>query len=102
MSISDSDIAFANELFSNLPDLTTRKMFGGLAIYTEGQIFSLLLSDGKIMLKAKDGGFADRIACQLMSSANAHRFRCNVWPDDPPPRSLCRPQVVPHWSVAPG
>ena len=39
MSISDSDIAFANELFSNLPDLTTRKMFGGLAIYTEGQIF---------------------------------------------------------------
>lgn len=51
MSVSDADIAFAKELFADLPDLTTRKMMGGLCLYSEGTIFSLLYSDGQIYLK---------------------------------------------------
>ena len=62
MSISDADIAFATELFADLPDLTTRKMFGGLGIYSEGVIFALLMSDSRFMIKAKTGPFADRLA----------------------------------------
>ena len=62
MSVSAADIAFATELFADLPDLTTRKMFGGLGIYSEAVIFALLMSDNRFMIKAKDGPFADRLA----------------------------------------
>jgi len=36
MSLADADIAFAKELFSDIPDLSTRKMFGGLGLYSAG------------------------------------------------------------------
>ena len=62
MSVAEADIAFATELFADLPDLTTRKMFGGLGIYSEGVIFALLMSDGRFMIKAAKGPFADRLA----------------------------------------
>ena len=52
MSLSESDIAFAFELFSDLPDLTHRKMFGGMCLYSEGGVFALCSSDGRIFLKA--------------------------------------------------
>ena len=54
MSIAAQDIEFARELFSDIPDLSTRKMFGGLGIYSDNVIFALMLSDGQIMLKARD------------------------------------------------
>ena len=41
MSISDADIAFVKDLFSGVGTLTTRKMFGGLAVYADGVIFAL-------------------------------------------------------------
>ncbi|MGB3244405.1 MAG: TfoX/Sxy family protein [Sulfitobacter sp.] len=62
MSLSDADIAFAKELFSEIPDLMSRRMFGGLALYSDGQIFALLRSDAQILLKANDGPFAERLA----------------------------------------
>ncbi|NNE52542.1 MAG: TfoX/Sxy family protein [Sulfitobacter sp.] len=62
MSLEAGDIAFARELFSDLPDLTSRRMFGGLSLYSEGTIFALMLSDGKLMIKAQSGAFADRLA----------------------------------------
>ncbi len=62
MSVGAVDIAFAKELFADLPDLTTRKMFGGLGIYSAGIIFALLMSDGRFMIKAKEGSFADHLA----------------------------------------
>ena len=42
MSISDADIAFVKDLFASVGTLTTRKMFGGLAIYADGVIFALI------------------------------------------------------------
>lgn len=51
MSVSDEQIAHAVELFDGVGPLTTRKMFGGLGIYSEGKIFAVLMSDGTLRLK---------------------------------------------------
>ena len=53
MSIAQADIDFATELFSGLGPLTTRKMMGGLCVYSEGTIFAIIHSDGRIYLKGK-------------------------------------------------
>jgi len=63
MSISDADIAFVKDLFSGVGTLTTRKMFGGLAVYADGVIFALILSTGALMIKAK-GALASDLAAQ--------------------------------------
>ncbi|MFK7834822.1 MAG: TfoX/Sxy family protein [Sulfitobacter sp.] len=62
MSLGESDIAFAAALFSDIPNLTTRKMFGGLGLYSDGVIFALMRSDGQLLLKAQPGAFEDRLA----------------------------------------
>ena len=62
MSLSAADIAFARDLFADLPDLTTKRLFGGMALYCGGTIFALLHSDGQILIKAQDGAFADHLA----------------------------------------
>lgn len=62
MSVTVSDIAFALELFDDIPAITTRKMMGGLCIYSEGTIFALLYSDGTLFLKATKGKFAEKLA----------------------------------------
>ncbi len=53
MAVADADIAFATDLFSDLGNLTTRKMFGGICLYQEGTVFALMSSDGQLYLKAK-------------------------------------------------
>ncbi len=62
MSLGEADIAFAKELFSDLPNITTRKMFGGLSIYSDGVIFALIKSDAQIMLKSQDAAFDAKLA----------------------------------------
>ncbi|WP_370401241.1 TfoX/Sxy family protein [Sulfitobacter sp. JB4-11] len=62
MSLGAADIAFVRDLFSDIPDLTTRRMFGGLGIYSGGVIFALMRSDGQVLLKAQEGPFADHMA----------------------------------------
>jgi len=57
VAVSASDIAFVEELFAPLGEITHRKMMGGLSIYLDGQIFSILSSDGTVFLKAR-GAFA--------------------------------------------
>lgn len=61
MSVADTDIAHALDLFAPLGGLSSRKMMGGLAIYRDGQIFAILSGDGTIYLKAA-GAFAERLA----------------------------------------
>jgi DNA transformation protein len=51
MAITAEQIAFVEDLFSELGPVTTRKMFGGLGIYADGTIFALLMSDGALKLK---------------------------------------------------
>ena len=51
MAVTDAEIERALELFEGVGDMTTRKMFGGVGIYAEGRIFSVVMSDGTIRLK---------------------------------------------------
>ena len=52
MSITDEDIEFSHELFSEVGEITSRKMMGGLSIYADGQIFAILNAEGRLYLKA--------------------------------------------------
>lgn len=61
MAVSDADIAFAVDLFSDLGPITHRKMFGGICLYYDGTFFSLVSSDGTIYLKCK-GSLAEQLA----------------------------------------
>ncbi|SMX31696.1 TfoX/Sxy family protein [Octadecabacter ascidiaceicola] len=51
MSITPEEIEFAKDLFSDLGPLTTRKMMGGLCLYLDGTIFSMVHPDLGIMIK---------------------------------------------------
>lgn len=68
MAVSDDQIAFATDLFAQIPDLSWRKMMGGLSTYSGGQIFAIMDSDGQIFLKAS-GQFA-----RLLTDQGAHIF----------------------------
>jgi DNA transformation protein and related proteins len=72
MSVSKADIEFALDLFAPLGGISSRKMMGGLMIYSHGQVFALLGSSGTLYLKAS-GGFADELAthgARLFSMVN--------------------------------
>ncbi|MBV1903310.1 MAG: TfoX/Sxy family protein [Marinosulfonomonas sp.] len=61
MSISSDDIIYIQDLFAPLGTITHRKMMGGLTIYCDGQVFSILDSASTLYLKAK-GAFAANMA----------------------------------------
>ena len=63
MSISDADADFAKELFSGLGPLTSRKMMGGLCLYSDGIIFAIIHGDGAIMIKGQ-GAFQAELDAQ--------------------------------------
>lgn len=60
MALSEEDRAYARDLFSGVGDVTTRRMFGGMGIYSNGTIFALMMSDGTLMIKGA-GPFVDRL-----------------------------------------
>lgn len=62
MSLSQADIAYAQDLFSQIPDLNSRRMFGGLGLYSGKTIFALMRSDGAVLIKATGGAFAAKLA----------------------------------------
>ncbi|MEL6681380.1 MAG: TfoX/Sxy family protein [Pseudomonadota bacterium] len=68
MAVSDADIAFATDLFSNLGQVTYRKMFGGLGLYHNGTIFAVVDSEGRIFVKTTPDTAA------ALASENAEQF----------------------------
>ncbi|MGR3660693.1 MAG: TfoX/Sxy family protein [Paracoccaceae bacterium] len=68
MSVSPQDIAYVEELFAPLGEITHRKMMGGLSIYFESTIFAILDDEGTLYLKARDR-FAEE-----MAAAGARQF----------------------------
>ncbi|MEM1374197.1 MAG: TfoX/Sxy family protein [Pseudomonadota bacterium] len=52
MAVTDEDIAFIRDVFSALPDLSHRKMMGGLSLYSETRIFAIMGADGRVYVKA--------------------------------------------------
>ena len=53
MALTAEEIDHVLDLFSGVPDLTTRKMFGGIGVYSGGTIFAVMMRDGRLMLKGK-------------------------------------------------
>ncbi|WP_299041306.1 TfoX/Sxy family protein [uncultured Tateyamaria sp.] len=53
MAISEEEIDHILDLFSGVNDLSTRKMFGGIGVYSSGTIFAVMMRDGRLMLKGR-------------------------------------------------
>ena len=85
MAVSEADIAFAKELFDGLGTLTTRKMMGGLCLYSDGIIFALLYSDGTLYIKAQ-GDFIDEVKA----------LGCTQWRYQ---REGQKPVAMPYWTL---
>lgn len=85
MSLSDAQIAHASDLFASIPELTTRKMFGGLGLYSGGIIFAVIMSDGTVRLKGK-GGMVERFETLGMER----------WTTQRPGR---KPSHMPYWTL---
>ena len=85
MSVSAEQIETVRDLFSNLGDMSTRKMMGGLCLYHHGTIFALLMSDGQLMLK----GAGDFIA--TLEDAG-----CTRWTYQ---RAGKAPVAMPYWTI---
>ncbi len=86
MSVSEEDIAHALDLFSDLGDLSTRRMMGGLCIYHRGTIFALLRSDGAVLLK----GVSPEFIAKLEEMGAEH------WTYQ---RAAQKPSAMPYWTL---
>ncbi|MCF6271814.1 MAG: TfoX/Sxy family protein [Rhodobacteraceae bacterium] len=60
MGVGPSEIEFVKELFATVGEISTRKMMGGLSIYANGKIFSVMRQDGRLYIKAS-GALAERL-----------------------------------------
>ncbi|WGW02626.1 TfoX/Sxy family protein [Tropicibacter oceani] len=87
MGLSADQIEFAKDLFSELGDITTRRMMGGLCLYHEGTIFALVHSDGTIMIKGA-GDFIPRLEA----------MGCTRWAYT---RKDGSPTSMPYWTLPP-
>ena len=85
MSISDEDIAFVTDHFSEAGPISTRKMFGSMAIYADGTIFALLMGSGNLMLKAK------RDLAQTLQDEGCTQFTYNT--------KSKTPTAMPYWTL---
>lgn len=63
MALSPEERAFAAELFEGVGDVEIRRAMGGVAIYSRGLVFAMMMGDGRIRLKAK-GPLVDALAAE--------------------------------------
>ena len=85
MSLSTADEEFAKELFAGLGEVTSRKMMGGLCLYLDGVVFSIVHGDGSIWLKGA-GTMVDEL-----EAAGARRWTYQ--------RDGGRVTSMPYWSL---
>lgn len=86
MSVTAEDIEFATDLFSTLGPLTTRKMMGGLCLYSDGTIFAIVHSDFGIMIKGA-GDFQTELDAMGLTRWTYQR-------DNAP-----KPTAMPYWKL---
>ncbi|MEL6838896.1 MAG: TfoX/Sxy family protein [Pseudomonadota bacterium] len=91
MAVSDADIAFATDLFSDLGQITSRKMFGGLGLYHDGVIFAVVSSAGRVYVKTT----AD--AAAALAAAGAEQFH-NMPYWSLPESALDDPETACNWA----
>ncbi|WP_299133487.1 TfoX/Sxy family protein [uncultured Amaricoccus sp.] len=63
MALPSDARALIEELFEGVGAISTRRLFGGLAIYSDGRVFALMMSDGGLFLKARDA-LAEALAAE--------------------------------------
>ncbi len=85
-SITAEEIEFATDLFAELGPLTTRKMMGGLCLYSEGTIFAIVHSDFGVMIKGA-GAFKDELDAMGLTRWTYQR-------DKAP-----KPTAMPYWKL---
>jgi len=88
MALSAEEIAFATDLFSDLGDLSTRRMMGGLCLYHRGTIFAIVHPEGGIMMKGK-GAFIEELQA----------LGCTQWTYERPSQKRT---AMPYWSMPSG
>ena len=85
-SISTEEVAFATDLFSGIGPLTTRKMMGGLCLYSDGTIFAIVHSEFGVMIKGA-GAFKDELDEMGLTRWTYQR-------DNAP-----KPTAMPYWKL---
>jgi len=61
MAVSDSFLAFVLEQLAALPRIRSKRMFGGVGVYSDDRFFALL-DDNSLYLKVDDASRGDFIA----------------------------------------
>ena len=102
MSVGDEDIEFVKELFAEVGEITTRKMMGGLAIYADSNIFSMMRDDGRLYIKAV-GPLAERLDAAggklfTYDRKNGKQGHMNYW--TLPEAALDDPDAACEWAKA--
>lgn len=97
MSISADDIAFIEDLFAPLGTITHRKMMGGLTIYCDGQVFSILDSANTLYLKAKGTIAADMAAAGAVQFGADSGKVMGYW--TMPEAALDDDELARHWAA---
>ncbi len=102
MSVGDEEIEFVKELFASVGEITTRKMMGGLSIYANGTIFSMMRQDGRLYIKAA-GPLAERLEAAggklfTYDKKNGKQGHMNYW--TLPDAALDDPDAACEWAKA--
>jgi len=102
MSVGDDEIEFVKELFTGVGEITARKMMGGLSIYANGKIFSMMRDDGILYLKAV-GPLAERLDAAggklfTFDKKNGKQGHMNYW--TLPEAALDDPDAACEWAKA--
>lgn len=86
MSLSQEEIEFATDLFSGLGAVTSRKMMGGLCLYSEGTIFAMVHGSYGVMIKGA-GDFQGQLDDMGLTRWTYQR-------DNAP-----KPTAMPYWKL---
>ncbi|MBL1436148.1 MAG: TfoX/Sxy family protein [Rhodobacteraceae bacterium] len=102
MSVGEDEIQFVKDLFAEVGEITTRKMMGGLSIYANGKIFSVLRQDGQLYIKAS-GPLAEQLDAAggklfTYDKKNGKQGHMNYW--TLPEAALDDPEAACEWAKA--
>lgn len=99
MALSAEDRAFVAELFAGLDDIEVRRAMAGVAVYSRGRVFAMMMGDGRIRLKAR-GPLAEALAAEgaeqfAYSRKDGKRVRTCYW--TLPDAALDDPDAAADW-----
>lgn len=100
MAVDQAFIDRVHELFAFVPELKTRRMFGGLGVYSGEQMFALG-AGGEVFLKADDANrarfeaedlpaFAPVMQGEVVEMASYRRMPEDAWDDEDVAREWTR------------